>query len=164
MRHIMQNERIVHLARALESELRAGAPGGPLYAESIGIALATQLVGLTKPSAGPRGGLSPAQMRRLHDFVEAHIDQPLTIEVLARVAGASSSHLRHGFKLATGITVHRYVVRRRVERARLLLIQDRLNPAEIALAAGFSHQSHMARWMRRELGETPRSLRGKPSA
>ncbi|MGX7871926.1 helix-turn-helix domain-containing protein [Mesorhizobium sp. ORM6] len=86
----------------------------------------------------------------------------MTIEVLARVAGASSSHLRHWFKQATGVTVHRFVVRRRVERARMLLAQGRLNAAEVALAAGFSHQSHMARWMRRELGWTPRSLRADP--
>ncbi|CDX18188.1 putative transcriptional regulator [Mesorhizobium sp. ORS 3324] len=164
MRHILQNERIVHLARALESEQRAGAPGGQLYAETIGIALATQLVGVTKPAANSPGRLSAAQLKRLYDFVEVHIDRPLTIEVLARVAGASSSHLRSSFKQATGITVHRYVVRRRVERARLLLAQGRLSAAEVALAAGFSHQSHMARWMRRELGGTPRSLLREPTA
>ncbi|MDX8508228.1 helix-turn-helix transcriptional regulator [Mesorhizobium captivum] len=164
MRHIMQNERIVHLARALESERRAGAPGGQLYADTIGVALATQLVGLTKPAANPPGRLSVDQLKRLYDFVEAHIDRPLTIEVLARVAGASSSHLRNSFKQATGVTVHRHVVRRRVERARLLLAQGGLSAAEVALAAGFSHQSHMARWMRRELGETPRSLLRKATA
>ncbi|TGQ52328.1 AraC family transcriptional regulator [Mesorhizobium sp. M1C.F.Ca.ET.193.01.1.1] len=162
MRHIMKNERIVYMALALESERRAGAPSGPLYADTIGVALATQLVGLTKPAANAASGLSAAQLRRLYDFVEAHIDRPLTIGVLARVAGASSSHLRNAFKKATGSTVHRFVVRRRVERARLMLAQGRLSAAEVALAAGFSHQSHMARWMRRELGQTPRSLRADP--
>jgi AraC family transcriptional regulator len=158
-RHILKNERIVHLTRALDSERRAGAPGGSLYSDSIGFALATQLVGLSKNAANPRSGLSAVQLRRLFDFVEAHIDQPLTIEALAREAGASSSHLRHWFKQARSTTVHRYVVRRRVERARLLLLQGMLSAAEVALAVGFSHQSHMARWMRRELGYTPRGLR-----
>jgi AraC family transcriptional regulator len=130
---------------------------------TIGIALATQLVGLSKNAANSRGGLSAIQLRRLFDFVEAHIDQPLTIEALAREAGASSSHLRHWFKQATGTTVHRYVVRRRVERARLLLLQGMLSAGEVALVAGFSHQSHMARWMRRELGYTPRVLRVEPA-
>jgi AraC family transcriptional regulator len=158
-RHILKNERIVHLTRALDSERRAGAPGGSLYSDSIGFALATQLVGLSKNAANSRSGLSAVQLRRLFDFVEAHIDQPLTIEALAREAGASSSHLRHWFKQARSTTVHRYVVRRRVERARLLLLQGMLSAAEVALAVGFSHQSHMARWMRRELGYTPRGLR-----
>jgi AraC-like DNA-binding protein len=52
----------------------------------------------------------------------------------------------------------------RIERARLLLDEGGLSAAEVALAAGFSHQSHMARWMRRELGETPRTLLRKQSA
>jgi AraC family transcriptional regulator len=162
-RHILRNERIIHLTRALDSERRAGGPGGSLYADTIGIALATQLVGLSKNAANSRGGLSAIQLRRLFDFVEAHIDQPLTIEALAREAGASSSHLRYWFKQARGTTVHRYVVRRRVERARLLLLRGTLSAGEVALAAGFSHQSHMARWMRRELGYTPRVLRVEPA-
>lgn len=158
MRHMLRSEPIAHLARALESERQAGAPGGDLYADTIGIALATQLVGLSRRVETPRGGLSAAQMRRLLDFIEAHLDRPLTLARLAREAGASSSHLRQGFKQATGMTVHRYVVRRRVERARLLL-QGGTSAGEAALAAGFAHQSHMARWMRRELGITPRDLR-----
>ncbi|SFP03801.1 AraC family transcriptional regulator [Mesorhizobium sp. NFR06] len=163
-RHIMRNDRIVHLGRALESEQQAGAPGGALYAQMISVALATQLVGLAKPLADRARGLSAAQLKRLRDFVEAHIDRSLTIEVLAREAGASSSHLRQAFRQATGTTVHRYVVSRRIERARLLLADGGMSAAEVALAAGFSHQSHMARWMRRELGETPRSLLRKQPA
>jgi AraC family transcriptional regulator len=90
--------------------------------------------------------------------VEAHLEKPLTLAELARIAGASSAHLRYWFKSETGVTVHRYVVRRRVERARMLLLQGELRASEVALAAGFAHQSHMARWMRRELGRTPREL------
>lgn len=158
-RHLLKNETIVHLARALDSERQSGGPGGSLYADTIGLALATQLVGLTKSAVLLRGGLSATQLRRLYDFIEVHIDQPLTIAMLAREAGASSSHLRHWFKQTNGMTVHRYVVRRRVERARLLISQGSLSASEVALAAGFAHQSHMARWMRRELGYTPRELR-----
>jgi AraC family transcriptional regulator len=158
MRHIMKNERIVHLARALDSEQQAGAPGGVFFAETIAVALATQLVGLRKAMPLIRGGLSAAQLRRLFDFIEARLDQPLTVAALAREAGASSSHLRHWFKQATGMTVHRYVVHRRIDRARRLLIQGTLSASEVALASGFAHQSHMARWMRRELGYTPRGM------
>lgn|GEM_PF-5293356 len=90
--------------------------------------------------------------------VEDNLDQPLTIGSLAREGGASSSHLRHWFKVATGETLHRYVMRRRVERARSLLMQGRMRLSEVALASGFSDPSHMARWMRRELDMTPREL------
>ncbi len=159
MRHILRHDRILHLARALDSDRRDGGAGGSLYADTVGIALATQLVGLSTVVDNRRGGLSPRQLQRLFDYVEAHIDAPLTIDVLARAAGASNSHLRHWFRQATGLTVHRYVLRRRVERARILLQQGDMAAGEVALAAGFAHQSHMARWMRRELGLTPRALR-----
>ncbi len=108
--------------------------------------------------AGTSRGLTSAQLQRVFDYVEAHLEKPLALAELARIAGASSAYLRHWFKAKTGMTVHRYVVRRRVEKARMLLLQDELKPSEVALAAGFAHQSHMARWMRRELGKTPSEL------
>jgi AraC family transcriptional regulator len=157
-RHILRNESILHLARALESDRRAGEPGGALYADCVGVALATQLLGVSPEIVATRNGLSATQLRRLFDFIEAHLDQPLTIAALSREAGASSAHLRHWFKLITGTTLHRYVVRRRLERARQLLLAGKLGTGEVALATGFSHQSHMARWMRREMGCTPRGL------
>jgi AraC family transcriptional regulator len=158
-RHMLRNESVLHLARALDSERRAGAPGGLLYAETVGLALASQLVGIRIHARAVKQGLSRAQLQRLFEFVEIHIDQPLTLAVLSRETGASSAHLRHWFKQATGTTVHRYVLRRRVERARRLLLEGKLSAAAVALAAGFSHQSHMAYWMHRELGYAPRMLR-----
>jgi AraC family transcriptional regulator len=55
--------------------------------------------------------------------------------------------------------VHQYVIQRRVERAKTLLMQDGASMAEIAQAAGFAHQSHMARHMRRVLGVAPKRMR-----
>jgi AraC family transcriptional regulator len=159
LRHLLRDDRIVHLGRALEIDKLTAASGSSLYAESIGVALAVRLLGESPRTSPPQRGLSATQLQRLFDFVESHIDQPLTIDVLAREAGASSSHLRHWFKVATGTTLHRYVVRRRVERARYLIVQGGLSVSEIAFAVGFSHQSHLTRWMRRELGCTPRGLR-----
>ncbi|MBO9621544.1 MAG: helix-turn-helix transcriptional regulator [Sphingomonas sp.] len=163
-RHMLRDERIYHLARALESNRAAYAAGDVLYADSIGIALAARLLGLqgTQPAASR---LSSAQMKRLLDYIEAHLDRPLTTETLSRVAGASNSHLRSWFKVATGTTLHRYVLRRRVERARLLLVEGHMSTSEVAFAVGFAHQSHLARWMRRELGVPPSHIRraGRPS-
>ncbi len=160
-RHIVRDDRIAHLAWALESEQRATTPAGRLFVDSVGVAIATQLLGLTKRIAGAPRGLTSAQLQRVFDYVEAHLEKPLTLAGLARIAGASSAHLRHWFKAQTGTTVHRYVVRRRVERARVLLLQGELKASEVALEAGFAHQSHMALWMRRELGQSPRELQRK---
>ena len=75
------------------------------------------------------------------------------------MAGVSVSHLKTLFRRSTGLPVHQYVLRRRVERARLLLERGELPLSQIALEAGFAHQSHMARCMRRLLGTTPAALR-----
>jgi AraC family transcriptional regulator len=159
MRHMLRNDTIVHLARAVESEQLAANPGGTLYAESIGIALTLQLMGMTTVQPASTGRLSAQQLNRVTTYIDEHLDQPLTLEILSREAGVSSSHLRAWFKAATGFTVHRYVLRRRVERARFLLLHRSLHPSEVALEVGFSHQSHLSRWMRRELGCTPGSFR-----
>jgi AraC family transcriptional regulator len=57
------------------------------------------------------------------------------------------------------VTIHRYILRRRVEHARQLLLQGDRKLSDVALAAGFAHQSHLAKWMRRELGRSPSELR-----
>jgi len=158
LRHIWRNAPIVHLASAL-SEAGPDFDGNALYAEAIGVAIASQLLGQAQPEAPRTAGLSRRQMKRLVDHIEDHLDRPLTIQALAREIGASNSHLRYWFKEATGQTLHRYVVTRRVLRARLLLLEGGMSLPEVALAAGFAHPSHMARWMRRQLGVSPSMVR-----
>jgi AraC-like DNA-binding protein len=75
-----------------------------------------------------------------------------------RVVAIGASHLKATFKRTTGLAVHEYIVHRRVHRAKQLLTAGQLPASQVALAAGFSHQSHMARWMRRLLGRTPSSF------
>ena len=58
-----------------------------------------------------------------------------------------------------GVAVHQYVIQRRVERAKTLLLRDETSITQIALEAGFAHQSHLARHMRRVLGLPPRALK-----
>ena len=57
------------------------------------------------------------------------------------------------------VTIYRYILRRRVEHARQLLLQGDRKLSDVALEAGFAHQSHLAKWMRRELGRSPSELR-----
>jgi len=152
---VVRDARIAGLAWALEAEQRAELPAGPLFVDSVATALAVHLLGLY---GQVEGSPDDRRLRRVLDYVEAHLDRRLTLGALAEIAGISAAHLRVWFKARTGQPVHRYVVRRRVERARVLLQQGALAASEIALRAGFAHQTHMARWLRRELGVTPREL------
>jgi AraC family transcriptional regulator len=92
------------------------------------------------------------------EYIEEHLDQDLSLAQLAGVAGVSSSHLKTLFKRSTGLPVHEYVMQRRVECAKALLLRGELPASQVALEAGFAHQSHMARWMRRVLGVSPSSV------
>ena len=157
-RHQLRDAQIEHIAWALDAERQAGNPGGLLYTESLGLALAIHLLGRYPASSGAGPVLSPRQLRRLTEYVEAHLDHDLSLDRLAAVVGLSASHLKSVFKRSTGLPVHEYVVQRRVERARTLLMRGELPASQIAREAGFAHQSHMARWMRRILGVTPTTV------
>jgi|GEM_PF-273930 len=152
LRHQFRDERIAHIAWALDSDHRAGRPDGRLYSDGLSSALLALLVsGYCIVRRGERG-LPTRQLRRVIDHIEAHLDQDLSLLQLAAIAGLSASHLKTQFKRATGMPVHAYVVWRRVERARPLLARRELPVSQIALEVGFAHQSHMVRALRRVLG------------
>ena len=157
-RHLLRDEGLEAVLCAMDAEVRAGFPSGRLYLDSLGTALAVRLLDGHSAMPPSPDALSAAQVRRVADYIEAHLDAELSIEQLAGVAGVSRSYLQRAFKARHGVSLHRYVVQRRVERARDLLRSDALPASEVALLAGFAHQSHMARWMRRLLGVTPRQL------
>jgi AraC family transcriptional regulator len=98
-------------------------------------------------------------LKQVLSFVEENLEEEISLAQIAAVAGISSSHLNTQFRLSIGMPVHQYLIQRRVERAKALMMQDGLSMAEIAQAAGFAHQSHMARHVRRVLGLPPRALR-----
>jgi transcriptional regulator of acetoin/glycerol metabolism/AraC-like DNA-binding protein len=100
------------------------------------------------------GGLSPGTLRRVLEYVEEHLDAPVDLATLAKVAGLSIHHFARGFKQSTGFAPHRYLTRKRVERAREMLAHTTLSLSEIASAVGFFDQSHLARHFRRTFGVT----------
>ncbi|RZJ16235.1 MAG: AraC family transcriptional regulator [Haliea sp.] len=161
-RHQLRDARIEHIAMALEADWRSGAAHGRLFAQSLGTALAAHLVGRYTLARRVPASLSAVQRRRVVAYIEERLDQDLSLTVLAAVAHSSVSHFKTLFKRSMGVAVHEYVVQRRVERARALLVHGRLPASQVALEAGFSHQSHMARSMRRVLGLTPAMLRRGP--
>ena len=158
----MRDPGIAHIAWALKAELEARTFADRLYADSLGVALAVRLISLhsggveSLPAAART--LSPRQRRRLREFIEANLDQSLSLSDLAAVAGIGTSQLKALFRATFGQSVHQYVVRRRVARAKALLLLGELPISQVALEAGFAHQSHMAHWLKRILGVTPRDV------
>jgi len=153
-RHRFRDAQIQHIGWALDADREGGHPSGRVYTESLSIALIAHLLAhhRTTPATPPSRGLSKQQLQRVTEYIEAHLDDDLSLLQLAQVAGISASHMKTLFKRSMGMPVHAYVVRQRVDRAMALLRRGDLPASRVALEAGFSHQSHMLRCMRRVLG------------
>ena len=106
-----------------------------------------------------RGGLPPRVLRRVREYMETHLDENISLQALAGIAKLSIFHFARAFKQSEGLPPHEYLVRCRVGRVRELLTETDLPLAEIALASGFSDQSHCARRFRQHVGLTPSSYR-----
>lgn len=151
------------LAWAVKREIELGYPSGRIYLDGLALAAASRLVtrysSAAKSLPQPNEGLSGHKLKRVLAFIEESLAEDLSIEQIAAVAGVSASHLKTRFRKSLGMPLHQYVIQRRVERAKTLLMQDRHSIADVAQAVGFAHQSHMARHMRRVLGAPPKAIR-----
>ena len=116
-------------------------------------------LGKMAPATQGQGGLSPGAIRRVREYVNAHVGATVDLATLAAVAGVSIHHFARAFKQTAGITPHHYLMQKRVERAQGMLADTDLGLSEIACAAGFSDQSHLARHFRQMLGVTPGQFR-----
>lgn len=149
------------LLRALGRELEEPAPD-ELFMDHLAGALAARLQVLERHAAdgdGQRGGLAPAALRRVEEFVEAHLGRTVRMGELAAAAGLAEASFARAFRQATGQTPHAYVQARRVEAATALVRTTDKRLSEIALLTGFADQSHMTRTLKREHGAAPGGMR-----
>ncbi|MGE3537443.1 MAG: helix-turn-helix domain-containing protein [Candidatus Tectimicrobiota bacterium] len=158
-----RDREIVRIGNALLRELRTPGPGGPLYAESLGNLLALHLL-RTYSTRVPvlryyQGGLPKPQLQRILDYINAHLEQQITLAELAGLAQVSARHFLRMFKQSTGLAPHQYVLERRLLRAQELLRFSQLPLADIAFRVGFRTQSHFTQSFRRATGLTPRAYR-----
>ena len=152
------------LGWALQREAESGYPSGRVYLDGLTVATASRLVARhsslsQKFSPNGNGGLTGYRLKQVLAFIEEQLTEDLSLERIAAVAGVSSSHLNTLFRHSMGVAVHQYVIQRRVELAKTLLMREEKSITQIALEAGFAHQSHLARHMRRVLGLPPRALK-----
>jgi AraC family transcriptional regulator len=106
-----------------------------------------------------RGALAPWQARRVRNFVEANVSKRIAVDDVARVVNLSTSHFCRVFRGAFGVTVHDYIMSKRLEMAQRLMLSTSECLASIAISCGMSDQSHLTRWFQRVIGETPASWR-----
>src|SRR5262249_9342511 len=106
-----------------------------------------------------RSGLPPALTRRICEYIDSHLEEKISLDALAAMAGLSADHFAHAFRQSGGLPPHNYLLRRRVEAAQHMLHDTDQPLSQIALAAGFSDYSHLARHFRQLTGMSPATAR-----
>ena len=137
--------------------------GERLFANELGHAALAHVLARhagRAPRADIRGGLAPALRRRLVDWLDARVAQPVTVGEMAAFCALSETHFAHAFRASLGVAPHEWVVARRIERAAALL-RSRRAPSldEVARATGHASASHLVRRFKAVWGVTPGQYR-----
>jgi AraC family transcriptional regulator len=133
------------------------------YAETLGLLLLWELRHAADPKYSQlkpvRGGLTGLQLRRIKEFLEAHISKEIGISELASLIGLSQFHFIRAFKNSVGLSPYQYVLSRRISIAKEMLPKRDLSISDVALAVGFSDASQLNRAFRKLVGITPTAFR-----
>lgn len=150
------------LALGVREALLDADAGANAFADYLSTALAARLLRRFSkarvPPESATGSLGERQLQRVVDFMEANLDQPLSLADMASSCGLSPSHFARRFKCTTGTPPHQYLIRLRIERAKRLL-KASMPIAEVAFECGFTHQEHLTSVFRRATGLTPAVFR-----
>jgi AraC family transcriptional regulator len=154
---------IQQIGLALKAELEEGCPSSPLYGESLGTALIVHLLkqhSTSKPNIRDyEDGLPKRKLNQALEYINSHLDQEIRLADIAEAVGISQYYFSRLFKQSTGLTPHQYLVRRRLEKAKILLTSTDLAIAQIAQQIGFASQSHFTTLFRKHTGVTPKAYR-----
>ena len=148
-----------HLGACLSHAVERASAQNLIVVEKIAMAISSHLAqrygGMRAPKLPASGGLSPWQLRLARDTLERDLGQEVCLQSLAKACGLSVSHFSRAFRRSTGLAPHRWLMRRRVEVAKEMLLEGAMPLAEIALACCFFDQSHFIRVFSSLAGVTP---------
>jgi AraC family transcriptional regulator len=149
---------LLHLGACLEHALAAPAPAAAAVdqiAASATAHVAQRYGGLQPPAAARRGGLAVWQLRLAWTAFDRRLDSSVSLDEVARECGLSVSHFSRAFRRSTGLAPHRWLLRRRIEVAKDLMLSEPMPLAQVAVACGFADQSHFTRTFSGLIGLTP---------
>lgn len=159
-----QDRHVEAILRALHADLEDGSPAGPLYGQSLSVALAHYLIRRfatrTINAREYRSGMPGVRLNRVIDFMRQNCGKETRLWELAELAGMSPHYFCELFKKSTGITPYQYSLRCRMDRAKELIRSRDFTVRQVAEATGFADQSHFTKVFRRVVGVTPLTFRG----
>ena len=166
VRHLgIRDPQIECIAFALKSELDADCPSGRVYGDGLAVALAARLLGRYSAhvtiSHNCNAILSGYTLRRVTDYITDNLTKDLALAEIADVAHMSPHYFSRAFRNSTGTPPHRYVIDRRIEKAKTLLSEKYLPLVEVGLSVGFQNQSHFTTLFHKRTGVTPKVYRSR---
>jgi AraC family transcriptional regulator len=156
---VVRDPLIEVLSRALAEESAARQSS---YAEALGKSVVMRLLRLNLPQS-KSNALPNWRLKRVKGYIDAHMTKLVSLEELAASAGLSRMYFAAQFKAATGYRPHEYVLFRRIEHAKALMLKSDAQLVEVALRTGFSGQAHFSTVFKRFAAETPAQWRKKNS-
>src|SRR5262249_52706745 len=125
----------------------------PQNARSVADMIVMQNV--RQPAVRRCGALPEWRIRRLEEFLTSNIDKRIRLDDMAASAGLSKMHFAAQFRAATGYRPREFLLFRRIERAKAMMMASGAPLVEIAFAAGFNAQAHFSTVFKRFTGKTP---------
>jgi AraC family transcriptional regulator len=157
--HCGMDTTLKHLGEAVLSVIQRCKPAPKIFLDYIGqtiLAHATYVYGGTVASPSlTRGLLAPWQARRAKEFLNANLYGDVSLASVAAECNLSLSHFAHAFRRTFGQPPHSWLMERRVDAVKNLLLTSRWTLAEVASKCGFSDQSALNRSFKRVVGESP---------
>ncbi len=152
-----------HSALVLQATRATDSVAGRLYAEILANALAVHFLrryaACRPPGREVPSSLAPAKLQRTIAYIQAHLDEELSLTMLATLVKLSPGHFARLFKHSTGQTTHQYVLGCRIARAKQLLAETDLPISTISLQVGCTDQSYFTALFRRHVTMTPKAYR-----
>jgi AraC family transcriptional regulator len=158
-----RNPQFESISRNYHAEMQQQGLGGKLYSESLGnLFMLNLLRTYCQDRPQPQqvnGGLGEKRLKLVLAYIDTHLGENIGLQDMATVAGLGQHHFSTLFGQSMGISPYRYVIKRRIDRAKRHLKLKDAAIIDIALACGFADQSHLNKHFRKLVGMTPSAFR-----